>query len=170
MSLILRFYGLSGHSHFTFFKICFLKFLAAPHSTWELSSRTRDQTHIPCVGGQNLNHWSTREAPGKPTQKESLFTLSYDLFPFSFHLCSKNLSTGGIPTLFKKFILSKYSCIPKWFSYICIHTHTHTHIHTYILFHILFHYGLSHDIKYSSLCYTVGTCCLSILHIKAYIC
>ena len=125
MSLILRFYGLSGHSHFTFFKICFLKFLAAPHSTWELSSRTRDQTHIPCVGGQNLNHWSTREAPGKPTQKESLFTLSYDLFPFSFHLCSKNLSTGGIPTLFKKFILSKYSCIPKWFSYICIHTHTH---------------------------------------------
>ena len=27
---------------------------------------------------------------------------------------------------------------------------------TYILFHILFHYGLSQDIEYSSLCYTVG--------------
>ena len=27
---------------------------------------------------------------------------------------------------------------------------------TYILFHILFHYGLSQDIQYSSLCYTVG--------------
>ena len=30
-------------------------------------------------------------------------------------------------------------------------------IHIYILFHILFHYGLSQDIEYSSLCYTVGT-------------
>ena len=35
----------------------------------------------------------------------------------------------------------------------------------YILFHILFHYGLSQDIEYSSLCYTVGPCCLSILYI-----
>ena len=26
----------------------------------------------------------------------------------------------------------------------------------YIVFHILFHYGLSQDIEYSSLCYTVG--------------
>ena len=33
----------------------------------------------------------------------------------------------------------------------------------YILFHILFHYGLSQDMEYSSLCYTVGPCCLSIL-------
>ena len=31
----------------------------------------------------------------------------------------------------------------------------------YILFHILFHYGLSQDTEYSSLCYTVGHCCLS---------
>ena len=35
----------------------------------------------------------------------------------------------------------------------------------YILFHILFHYGISQDIEYSSLCYTVGPCCLSILYI-----
>ena len=33
-------------------------------------------------------------------------------------------------------------------------------IHTYILFHFLFHYGLSQDIEYSSLCYTVEPCCL----------
>ena len=33
------------------------------------------------------------------------------------------------------------------------------------LFHILFHYGLSQDIEYSFLCYTVGPCCLSILYI-----
>ena len=31
----------------------------------------------------------------------------------------------------------------------------------HILFHILSHYGLSHDAEYSSLCYTVGPCCLS---------
>ena len=37
--------------------------------------------------------------------------------------------------------------------YICTDTH--------ILFNILFHYGLSQDIKDSSLSYTVGPCCLS---------
>ena len=25
------------------------------------SSWTRDQTHVPCIGGQILNHWTTRE-------------------------------------------------------------------------------------------------------------
>ena len=39
----------------------------------------------------------------------------------------------------------------------------YTYIH--ILFHILFHYGLSQDIEYSSLWYTVGSCCLSSLYI-----
>ena len=33
-------------------------------------------------------------------------------------------------------------------------------IHICVLFHILFHYGLPHDIEHSSLCYTVGPCCL----------
>ena len=26
-----------------------------------LSSLTRDRTHIPCIGRQSLNHWTTRE-------------------------------------------------------------------------------------------------------------
>ena len=34
----------------------------------------------------------------------------------------------------------------------------------YILFKILFHYRLLQDIEYSSLCYTVGPCWLSILY------
>ena len=38
-------------------------------------------------------------------------------------------------------------------------------IHIYILCHILFHYGLSKDIEYSSLCYTIGLSSLSILYI-----
>ena len=39
-----------------------LKF-SCPRSLWELSSPTRDQTCIPCVGRQIPNHWTTREVP-----------------------------------------------------------------------------------------------------------
>ena len=48
-----------------------------------------------------------------------------------------------------------YCCTAKWLSYTYIYT----------LFHILFLYGLSQDIDYSSLCYTLGPCCLSILSV-----
>ena len=37
-------------------------------------------------------------------------------------------------------------------------------------FYIIFHYGLSQDIEYSSLCYLVGPCCLSILYVILCIC
>ena len=37
-------------------------------------------------------------------------------------------------------------------------------------FYILFHYGLFQDIAGSSLGYTVGACCLSILHMSVYKC
>ena len=40
----------------------------------------------------------------------------------------------------------------------------------YILFHILLHYRLLQDIEYSSLCYTVGPCCLPVLYIVVCIC
>ena len=40
-----------------------------------------------------------------------------------------------------------------------------SYTYIYILSHILFHYDLSQDIEYSSLCYTVGPYCLSILYI-----
>ena len=43
-----------------------------------------------------------------------------------------------------------------------------THIHVYI--HTLFHYGLLKDIEYSSLCYTTGLYCLSILYVIICIC
>ena len=39
----------------------------------------------------------------------------------------------------------------------------------HIIFHI-FHYGLSQDIEYGSLYYTVGTCSLSILYILVCLC
>ena len=34
-----------------------------PCSMWGLSSWARDQTHIPCITRQILNHWITREVP-----------------------------------------------------------------------------------------------------------
>lgn len=30
---------------------------------WDLSSPTKNQTHIPCIGRQNLHHWATRQVP-----------------------------------------------------------------------------------------------------------
>ena len=44
-----------------------------------------------------------------------------------------------------------FFCIAKRLSYIYMY-----------LFHILFHYGLSRDTEYSSVCFTVESCCLSI--------
>ena len=34
-----------------------------PQSMWDLSSPTRDQTCIPCIGRQRLNHWTARKVP-----------------------------------------------------------------------------------------------------------
>ena len=42
------------------------------------------------------------------------------------------------------------------------------YIYIYILFQILFSYRLLQNIEYSSLCYTVGPCWLSVLHIVVY--
>ena len=30
---------------------------------WDRGSPTRGGTHVPCIGRQILNHWSTREVP-----------------------------------------------------------------------------------------------------------
>ena len=35
----------------------------APRSMWDLSSQTRDETCLPCIGRWILNHWTTREVP-----------------------------------------------------------------------------------------------------------
>ena len=47
---------------------------------------------------------------------------------------------------------------------------TQLYIYIYILVYILFHCGLLQDIEYSSLCYAVGPCCLSILYTIVCIC
>ena len=37
-----------------------------PHCMWDLSSLTRDRTHIPYSGRWILNHWTTREISSSP--------------------------------------------------------------------------------------------------------
>ena len=55
-SSLWRYQLLFIHSSFFFFLI-----LTIPHSIWDPSSSTRDQTCVPCIGGQGLNHWTARE-------------------------------------------------------------------------------------------------------------
>ena len=42
---------------------CFMFLFLWPRGMWDLSSLTRDRTHSPLIGRQNLNHWTTREVP-----------------------------------------------------------------------------------------------------------
>ena len=44
------------------------------------------------------------------------------------------------------------------------------YVYKHSYFNILFHSGLSQDTEYSSLCYAVGPCCLSILYVMVSIC
>ena len=63
-----------------------------PWGTWDLGPWTRDQTCVPCVSSQILNHWATREVP-KPVT--SLFM---KLKPWANHISSLNLNFT-IPTM-----------------------------------------------------------------------
>ena len=58
-----------------------------------------------------------------------------------------------------------YNKVIQFYTYIYIYIY----IYIYTQFHILFHCGLSQDIEYSSLCYTVGLCCFSTLGIRVCI-
>ena len=99
-------------------------------------------------------------------------TIEFKNFPFQYYLLLFYFQETILLTqvhvfyyLFLKFLL-KHS----WFTVLCqslLYSKV-IQLYTYILFNILFYYGLSHDIKYSSLCFIVELCCLSVLHIIAY--
>ena len=43
---------------------CFIYlFILGTGGMWDISSPTRDQTHISCIERQSLNHWTVREVP-----------------------------------------------------------------------------------------------------------
>ena len=60
--------------------------------------------------------------------------------------------------------------VQEWGAIAFSDIYMHVYIYAYIVFHIIFHYGLSQDIEYGSLCYTVGPCCLFVLCIIVCIC
>ena len=76
------------------------------------------------------------------------------LYPPPF-LCT-SLSYLSHLIIFLKFIfywsIGELQCCANY----CCTAVTQLHICIHSFFHILFHYGLSQDIEYSSLCYTVG--------------
>ena len=57
-----------------------------------------------------------------------------------------------------------YKVIHMYVSYVYM-----IHIYSFSYIYILFHYGLSQDTQYSSLCYTVGPCCSSVLYLTVCI-
>ena len=73
--------------YFIIFKILFY-FLAAPHSTWDLSSQTRDRTRAPYVRSA-VNHWTTRE--GSPNLH---FTVKFHKMTAQDHTHDINPSTS----------------------------------------------------------------------------
>ena len=44
-----------------------ITFLAVPHGLWDLSSPTRDQTPVPCIG--SAESWTSREVPSITTSR-----------------------------------------------------------------------------------------------------
>ena len=46
-----------------------------PCGMWDLSSPTRDQTRVPCIGRRIHYHWTNREVPGIWTLDESMVSV-----------------------------------------------------------------------------------------------
>ena len=92
-------------------------------------------------------HWPRRAQTQASCFPGQRVRLMMDSFFFSFLLVFMEYSCSS---MLCQFLL--YSKVNQPYTYI-------------YLFHILFHCGLSQDTEYSSLCYTVGPCCLSILYI-----
>ena len=85
-------------------------------------------------------------SPGKNTGM-GWHTLLQGVFPTQgLNLCLLHWNVGSLPLVPLGKLCVNYCCSAKWltYTYVCL------------LFYIPFHCGLSQNIKYSSLCYTVG--------------
>ena len=61
-------------------------FTSCPQGMWDLSSPTRDETWVPCIGRQILNHWTTRK---------SLFSSYIDYTGFPVSSAGKESTCNG---------------------------------------------------------------------------
>ena len=81
---------------------------------------------------------------------------------------NQRVVSGKRFTELKNVILLKCS----WFTMLCSFLLYSKGLQLYVYIHsfcILLHYGLSQDIEYSSLCYPVRPCCLSILYMSLHL-
>ena len=62
---------------------------------WDLSSLTRDRTHVPCIARQILNRWTTREGPSFAAGKVSRFLAGSSPRPIYFPL--QSFHQAGLP-------------------------------------------------------------------------
>ena len=76
---------------------------------WDLSSLTRDRTHIPCIARQILNLWTIKEVPKKNVLNKKIILDP----PAQSWTASRSSSATPTPT-------HTHSCV-------CARAHTHTH-------------------------------------------
>ena len=99
---------------------------------------------------------------------ESQTRLSDFTFSFHFHALDNEMATHSSILVWRIPGTEEPSGLPSMGSHRVRHDWSDLAAATaYILFHFLFHYGLSQGTEYSSLCYMVGLCCLSILYINS---
>lgn len=63
-----------------------------PQDTWDLSSVTRDQTHVLCIGRQIFLYWTTRKVP-----RHNNFEVSPINNPSVASTCSSERRESHIP-------------------------------------------------------------------------
>ena len=84
--------------YITFSKFIYLFYLlVALQGVWDLSSLTRDLTHVPVSAAWSLNHWSTREVLSNvPLKCRALLLFIHAKWPspVSLSFCSCDFSLG----------------------------------------------------------------------------
>ena len=80
-----------------------------PRGMWELSSPTRDGTSTPCIGKQNLNHWTSREVPPR--------TILFRLIFSSWNLEIVAASRAGMRSKAGRGLLWMWSQFPSWWHF-----------------------------------------------------
>ena len=84
---------------------------------WDLSSLTRDQTYIPCISRQILNHWTTTEVPVYSVFKETARPFSREAVHVTFPPVTCvwcNFLTSSPPFSFVTIFYFRHSdrCVP----------------------------------------------------------
>ena len=112
-------------------------FLIIMHLVPKSQTQLSDQTEL---------NWVPNTMPNTQLAKDGWMDVGY-LISFIFFFI---LNVVDLQCCFN------FWCTAKWFS------HTYIYIYTFFYIYILFHFSTSQNFEYSSLCSTVGTCCLYI--------